>query len=157
MPLSSLAYKADPTITPQPPSLLPSRKPPQPTFKDYAAQMVKNTKAMAEEFEKLGIHMFSGGSDNHLILIDLSNIGPIGILAEYALDLAHMTCNKNTIPEDPSSPFYPSGIRVGTPALTTRGFKEAGNETGGPVDHQSRRSPQIRSGSHRQSCPQSLY
>lgn len=96
-----------------------------PSFKDYATQIVKNTQAMAAEFSKLGIQMVSGGSDNHLILIDLSNIGPIGILAEYALDLAHMTCNKNTIPEDPSSPFYPSGIRVGTPALTTRGFKEA--------------------------------
>lgn len=95
-----------------------------PAFKDYAAQIIKNTHAMADEFKQAGINMVSDGSDNHLILIDLSNIGPIGILAEYALDLAHITCNKNTIPEDPSSPFYPSGIRVGTPALTTRGFKE---------------------------------
>jgi glycine hydroxymethyltransferase len=68
--------------------------------------------------------MVSGGTENHLILLDLSGIGPIGTLVEYALDLAHMTCNKNTIPEDPSSPFYPSGIRVGTPALTSRGMKE---------------------------------
>ncbi len=95
-----------------------------PDFKDYAAQIVKNAKAMADEFVKAGIDLVSGGTDNHLLLLDLSKIGPIGILAEYAMDLAHMTCNKNTIPEDPSSPFYPSGIRVGTPALTTRGFKE---------------------------------
>ncbi len=95
-----------------------------PSFKTYAAQIVKNTKAMAEEFKNQGVHMVSDGTDNHLILLDLSDIGPIGILAEYALDLAHITCNKNTIPEDPSSPFYPSGIRVGTPAITTRGMKE---------------------------------
>jgi glycine hydroxymethyltransferase len=96
-----------------------------PEFTEYAKQIVKNTKAMADEFEAHGINMVSGGTDNHLILVDLSNFGPLGTLAEYALDLAHMTCNKNTIPEDPSSPFYPSGIRVGTPALTSRGFKEA--------------------------------
>lgn len=95
-----------------------------PSFKTYSEQIVKNTKAMAEEFKLHSINMVSGGSDNHLLLLDLSSIGPIGTLAEYAMDLAHMTCNKNTIPEDPSSPFYPSGIRVGTPALTTRGFKE---------------------------------
>jgi glycine hydroxymethyltransferase len=96
-----------------------------PEFTEYVKQIVKNTKAMADEFEAHGINMVSGGTDNHLILVDLSNFGPLGTLAEYALDLAHMTCNKNTIPEDPSSPFYPSGIRVGTPALTSRGFKEA--------------------------------
>jgi len=95
-----------------------------PEFKTYATQIVKNAKAMAKEFTSAGINLVSGGTDNHLLLLDLSKIGPIGILAEYAMDLAHMTCNKNTIPEDPSSPFYPSGIRVGTPALTTRGFKE---------------------------------
>ncbi len=95
-----------------------------PEFKQYASQIVKNAQAMADEFIKNGIQLVSGGTDNHLLLLDLSSIGPIGILAEYAMDLAHMTCNKNTIPEDPSSPFYPSGIRVGTPALTTRGFKE---------------------------------
>lgn len=95
-----------------------------PEFTTYAHQIVSNAKAMADEFIKLGINLVSGGTDNHLLLLDLSNIGPIGILAEYAMDLAHMTCNKNTIPKDPSSPFYPSGIRVGTPALTTRGFKE---------------------------------
>lgn len=96
-----------------------------PAFKAYAQQIVANAKAMAAEFAQAGINMVSGGTDNHLILIDLSSIGPIGNLAEYALDLAHITCNKNTIPQDPSTAFYPSGIRLGTPAITTRGFKEA--------------------------------
>lgn len=95
-----------------------------PEFKEYARQIVSNAKALAEEFSKQGISMVSGGTNNHLVLLDLSNIGPIGVLAEYALDLAHITTNKNTIPEDPSSPFYPSGVRLGTPAVTTRGMKE---------------------------------
>jgi glycine hydroxymethyltransferase len=95
-----------------------------PSFKAYAAQIVKNTHQLADTLTKEHIKLVSGGSDNHLILIDLTPIGPIGILAEYALDIAHITCNKNTIPEDPSNPFYPSGIRIGTPAITTRGFKE---------------------------------
>jgi glycine hydroxymethyltransferase len=96
----------------------------EPEFKDYALQIINNAKAMADEFKQLGMAMVSGGTDNHLILLDLSAIGPIGVLAEHALDLAHITSNKNTIPEDPSSPFYPSGIRLGTPAVTTRGMKE---------------------------------
>ncbi len=96
----------------------------KPEFKTYAAQIVKNTKAMVEEFGKLGVDMVSGGSDNHLILLDLSKYGGLGALLEYAMDIAHMTANKNTIPQEPVSPFYPSGLRLGTPAITTRGLKE---------------------------------
>lgn len=96
-----------------------------PEFKNYAAQILKNTKILEAEFKKAGINMVSGGSDNHLLLLDLSARGSLGSQLEYALDLAHMTANKNTIPGEPSSPYYPSGLRLGTPALTTRGFKEA--------------------------------
>lgn len=93
-------------------------------FKTYAKQIVKNTKALETEFKKAGINMVSGGSDNHLLLLDLSKNGTLGSQLEYAMDIAHMTANKNTIPGEPSSPYYPSGLRLGTPALTTRGFKE---------------------------------
>lgn len=96
----------------------------KPEFKTYAAQIVKNTKVMADEFTKLGVEMVSGGSDNHLILLDLSKYGGLGAMLEYAMDIAHMTANKNTIPQEPVSPFYPSGLRLGTPAITTRGMKE---------------------------------
>jgi len=95
-----------------------------PKFQKYATQIVKNTKALEKEFAKAGIKMVSGGSDNHLLLLDLSANGTLGSQLEYALDIAHMTANKNTIPGEPSSPYYPSGLRLGTPALTTRGFKE---------------------------------
>ncbi|GAB4026886.1 MAG: serine hydroxymethyltransferase [Candidatus Microgenomates bacterium] len=95
-----------------------------PEFKNYAQQIVKNTKALESEFNKAGINMVSGGSDNHLLLLDLSARGSLGSQLEYAMDIAHMTANKNTIPGEPSSPYYPSGLRLGTPALTTRGFKE---------------------------------
>lgn len=95
-----------------------------PEFKKYAEQIVKNTKVLESEFKKSGVSMVSGGSDNHLLLLDLSARGSLGSQLEYALDLAHMTANKNTIPGEPSSPYYPSGLRLGTPALTTRGFKE---------------------------------
>lgn len=95
-----------------------------PEFKEYAAQIVKNTKTLEQEFSKAGIKMVSGGSDNHLLLLDLSANGTLGSQLEYAMDVAHMTANKNTIPAELSSPYYPSGLRLGTPALTTRGFKE---------------------------------
>jgi glycine hydroxymethyltransferase len=95
-----------------------------PAFKKYADQIVKNTKVLEAEFSKSGIKMVSGGSDNHLLLLDLSANGSLGSQLEYAMDVAHMTANKNTIPHEPSSPYYPSGLRLGTPALTTRGFKE---------------------------------
>jgi len=96
----------------------------QPEFKIYAGQIIKNTKAMVEEFKKCNVEMVSGGSDNHLILLDLSKYGGLGAMLEFAMDIAHMTANKNTIPQEPVSPFYPSGLRLGTPAVTTRGMKE---------------------------------
>lgn len=95
-------------------------------FKEYGHQIVKNSKALAEELVKNGIKLVSGGSENHLLLLDLvPQTGPGGgAFGQEALEVAGMTTNKNTIPKDPSSPFYPSGVRLGTPALTTRGFKE---------------------------------
>ncbi|MFZ2024996.1 MAG: serine hydroxymethyltransferase [Microgenomates group bacterium] len=96
----------------------------KPSFAKYAAQIVKNSQAMADEFIKHGITLVSGGTDNHLLLLDLSKEGNLGSQLEYAMDIAHMTANKNTIPCEPASPFYPSGLRLGTPAITTRGMKE---------------------------------
>ena len=93
-------------------------------FKTYAKQIVTNAKAMADEFIKQNITLVSGGTDNHLMLLDLSKEGNLGAQLEYALDVAHITANKNTIPGDTASPFYPSGLRIGTPAVTTRGMKE---------------------------------
>ncbi|GAB4219744.1 MAG: serine hydroxymethyltransferase [Candidatus Microgenomates bacterium] len=98
----------------------------QPTFKKYAAQIVKNSQTLAKTLISGGLKLVGGGSENHLILADLTNMfGPgCGVFAQKALDLAGMTLNKNTIPAEPASPFYPSGIRLGTPASTTRGMKE---------------------------------
>jgi glycine hydroxymethyltransferase len=96
----------------------------RPEFKDYAAQVVKNAQAMSDELMKHGINIVSGGTDNHLMLADLRPIGVTGKAAEQALGRAHITCNKNGIPFDPEKPFVTSGIRLGTPAGTTRGFKE---------------------------------
>lgn len=95
------------------------------SFREYAKQIVRNSIALAEELNKNGIRLVTGGSDNHLILIDLTPFGPgKGVFVQEALDAACITTNKNTIPNEPSSPFYPSGIRIGTPAVTTRGMKE---------------------------------
>ncbi len=97
----------------------------KPEFKEYAHQIVKNAKALAQSLMDNGIKLVSDGTDNHLMLVDLTPFGKgKGIFAQEALDLGGITLNKNTIPSDPSSPFYPSGIRLGTPALTTRGMKE---------------------------------
>jgi glycine hydroxymethyltransferase len=97
----------------------------KPEFKEYGRQIVKNAKALAKTLMDKGIKLVSNGTDNHLILIDLTPFGKgKGLYVQDALDLAGITVNKNTIPSDPSSPFYPSGVRVGTPALTTRGMKE---------------------------------
>lgn len=96
----------------------------RPEFKEYARQIVKNAKALAEELLAHDFVLISGGTDNHLILVDLTNKGVTGKEAEAALDQASITCNKNMIPFDPRTPFNPSGIRLGTPALTTRGMKE---------------------------------
>ncbi|ARJ69663.1 serine hydroxymethyltransferase [Paracoccus contaminans] len=96
-----------------------------PSFKDYAAQVVTNARAMADELMKGGIDIVSGGTDNHLCLADLRPKGVTGKAAEAALGRAHITCNKNGVPFDPEKPFVTSGIRLGAPAGTTRGFKEA--------------------------------
>lgn len=94
------------------------------SFKKYARQIVSNSRAFAQELTKLGFDLVSGGSDNHLILIDLTNTGVSGKAAQQILDEVGITLNKNTVPFDKRSPFDPSGIRLGTPALTTRGMKE---------------------------------
>jgi glycine hydroxymethyltransferase len=97
----------------------------KPEFKEYAKQVVINAKILAQELMEKGLKLVSNGTDTHLLLVDLTPYGKgMGVFAEKALDLAGITLNKNTIPGDPSSPFYPSGIRLGTPALTTRGMKE---------------------------------
>jgi len=97
----------------------------QPSFKEYAEQIVKNAQTLAAALEKAGVRIVSGGTDNHLMLVDLRPIKVTGKEAATALDKARITVNKNTIPFDPESPFVTSGIRVGTPAVTTRGMKEA--------------------------------
>ena len=96
-----------------------------PSFTTYAAQVQKNAKAMAEAFLERGYHVVSGGTDNHLILIDLRNKALTGKQAEEALQAADITVNKNMVPFDDKSPFVTSGIRLGTPAMTTRGLAEA--------------------------------
>lgn len=93
-------------------------------FNTYIIQVMKNAKAMAEALTEKGYNLVSGGTDNHLMLVDLQNKGVTGKEAQNALDHANITCNKNAVPNDPKSPFITSGIRLGTPALTTRGFKE---------------------------------
>ena len=97
----------------------------QPEFKTYQQQIVKNAAAMAEEFRKLGIKMVSGGTDNHLILLDLTDTDVTGKQLTELLDEVHITVNKNAIPFDKQKPFVTSGIRIGTPAITSRGMKEA--------------------------------
>ncbi len=96
----------------------------QPDFKDYQKQVITNARHMAEKFVEKGYNIVSGGTDNHLILIDLRNKQLNGKIAEEALDKAGITVNKNMVPFDTESPFITSGIRMGSPALTTRGFKE---------------------------------
>ena len=96
----------------------------QPEFKEYQAQVVKNAKALCEGLKKRGIRIVSGDTDNHLMLVDLTEKNVSGKELEKRLDDAHITCNKNTIPNDPRSPFVTSGVRLGTPAVTTRGMKE---------------------------------
>ena len=93
-------------------------------FKVYQQQIVKNAKALCEGLQKRGLKIVSGGTDNHLMLVDLQKLGLTGKAAEKMLDEVHITCNKNTIPNDPQSPFVTSGLRLGTPAATTRGLKE---------------------------------
>ena len=96
----------------------------EPEFKEYQNQVVKNAKALCEGLKKRGISIVSGDTDNHLMLVDLTEKNVSGKELEKRLDDAHITCNKNTIPNDPRSPFVTSGVRLGTPAVTTRGMKE---------------------------------
>jgi glycine hydroxymethyltransferase len=96
-----------------------------PSFKVYQEQVIKNAKAMAGVFLERGYNIVSGGTENHLMLVDLIAKGVTGKEADAALGRAHITVNKNSVPKDPQSPFVTSGLRVGTPAITTRGFKEA--------------------------------
>ena len=92
-------------------------------FKAYQKQIVDNAQALCKGLMERGIRIVSGGTDNHLMLVDLTNFGLTGKAVEKLLDQAHITCNKNTIPNDPQSPFVTSGIRLGTPAVTSRGMK----------------------------------
>ena len=97
----------------------------KPEFKEYQKQVVANAKALEAKLTAEGVKMVSGGTDNHLLLLDLRGTGITGKELEHRLDEVHITVNKNAIPDDPEKPFVTSGIRVGTPATTTRGFKEA--------------------------------
>ena len=97
----------------------------QPEFKGYQQQVAKNAKVMAEVMVERGYKIVSGGTDNHLFLVDLIDKGITGKDADAALGAANITVNKNSVPNDPQSPFVTSGLRIGTPAVTTRGFKEA--------------------------------
>jgi len=96
-----------------------------PSFTDYCGQIVKNAQALAHALVGRGYELVSGGTDNHLMLVDLRNKGLTGKVAEQSLDKAGITVNKNTVPRETQSPFVTSGIRIGTPAVTTRGMKEA--------------------------------
>jgi glycine hydroxymethyltransferase len=96
----------------------------QPEFKVYAKQVVTNAKILADELMSKGYNLVTGGTETHLMLINLGNKNITGKQAESALGKAGITVNKNTVPHDPRKPFDPSGIRLGTPALTTRGMKE---------------------------------
>jgi glycine hydroxymethyltransferase len=96
----------------------------RPEFKAYAAQIRRNARALAEGLTRRGLKLISGGTDNHLMLVDLTGLGITGAQAQKALDRAHITVNKNAIPDDPQPPMRTSGIRIGTPAVTTRGMRE---------------------------------
>ena len=96
----------------------------KPEFAEYAKQTILNAQALAKEFIDRGYRLISGGTDNHLLVIDLSTKGLVGKEAEVALDKIGISISRSTIPNDPNPPMNPSGIRIGTPAITTRGMKE---------------------------------
>jgi glycine hydroxymethyltransferase len=96
----------------------------KPEFRAYAAQVVANAKTLAHELQRQGFRLVSSGTDNHMMLVDVVSVGTTGKAAEQALDAASITVNKNMIPFDVRPPVDPSGIRIGTPALTTRGMRE---------------------------------
>jgi len=104
-----------------------------PTFKEYSNQVIKNAQALAKALTDRGFNLVSGGTDNHLILVDLQNMDITGKEAEHRLDEIGITCNKNAVPFDPRSPFVTSGIRLGSSAVTTRGFTEADMEETGEL------------------------
>ncbi len=97
----------------------------QPEFRDYAEAVVANARALADSLSQGGLEIVSGGTDTHLLLVDLRPLGQTGNVAEKALERARITCNKNGIPFDPEKPTVTSGLRLGSPAATTRGFDEA--------------------------------
>jgi glycine hydroxymethyltransferase len=96
----------------------------KPEFKDYQKKIVSNAKALSQALLEEGFNLVSGGTDNHLMLVDLRGMGITGKEFEKRLDEVHITCNKNAIPNDPEKPFVTSGVRIGTPAVTSRGFGE---------------------------------
>ena len=96
----------------------------KPEFKAYQEQVIGNAKALAEALMEEGFNLVSGGTDNHLMLVDLQNMGITGKELQHRLDEVYITVNKNAVPNDPQSPFVTSGVRIGTPAVTTRGLKE---------------------------------
>ena len=95
----------------------------EPEFQEYGRLVVENARALCEGLKKRGIDIVSGGTDNHLMLVDLRNLNVTGKQMENLLDEVNITCNKNAIPNDPQSPFVTSGVRLGTPAVTSRGMK----------------------------------
>ncbi|MCY1048207.1 serine hydroxymethyltransferase, partial [Mammaliicoccus sciuri] len=106
----------------------------QPEFKEYQKQVIKNAQKLAATLEDEGLRIVSGGTDNHLICVDVKgSLGITGKLAENTLDEVGITCNKNTIPFDQEKPFVTSGIRLGTPAVTSRGFDEEAVEEVGRI------------------------
>ena len=113
----------------------------RPEFADYAAQVVKNAQALAETLMKGGLDIVTGGTDNHLMLVDLRPKGVTGKDAEAALGRAHITCNKNGIPFDPQPPTVTSGVRLGTPAGTTRGLRRGRVRRGRRDDRRGARRP----------------
>jgi glycine hydroxymethyltransferase len=108
----------------------------EPGFADYGMQVIKNAQRLAVRLQSHGYHIVSGGTDNHLFLVDLRNKGLTGKDAQEALDRAGITVNKNGVPFDDKSPLITSGIRIGTPALTTRGMKEAEMDRVGDFIHE---------------------
>jgi glycine hydroxymethyltransferase len=116
----------------------------QPEFKEYQGQIIKNAQRLASGLEKGGFRLVSGGTDNHLMLVDVSPLGLTGKEAEHALDEVGITVNKNAIPYDPQPPAKASGIRVGTPAVTTRGFREPEMDTIARLITDTLRSPEDR-------------
>ena len=106
-------------------NVLAKREALDPSFAEYARQIVANAKALAGALSSRGYQIVSGGTDNHLMLVDLRNKNLTGKVAQLALDSAAITVNKNTVPKETQSPFVTSGVRIGTPAVTTRGMGEA--------------------------------